>query len=199
MLPELRTVKIGEPAQRALQAFGIETIEQLRDYSEKEILALHGVGPKAIRILKEVLSGEGLSFKKEAALTIYVKVTEAVEVKGTIGEAVMLFFNGTVDCDNFKGVILPGGIDTQKQINGLGRDLSARYILEGVDKAGKKCKIFIENNGIVESDGRVEKTTPRIFTDSAYLSFLETSKLEGTIEIGGKDERYILIKIFVCD
>lgn len=37
---------------------------QLCDYSKEEILALHGVGPKAVRIFDEMLVKEGLSFKK---------------------------------------------------------------------------------------------------------------------------------------
>lgn len=65
MLPELKTIKIGEPAQRALAAAGIDTFIQLCDRSEKDILALHGIGPKAVRILKELLAKEGLSFKRQ--------------------------------------------------------------------------------------------------------------------------------------
>lgn len=64
MLPKLKSIKIGEPAQRALKAAGIDTLIKLCNYSEKEILALHGIGPKAICILKEVLAKEGMSFKK---------------------------------------------------------------------------------------------------------------------------------------
>jgi predicted flap endonuclease-1-like 5' DNA nuclease len=64
MLPELKTIKIGAPAHRALEAKGIDTFAQLCDYTEVELLALHGVGPKAIRILKEWLSKEEMSFKK---------------------------------------------------------------------------------------------------------------------------------------
>lgn len=64
MLPELKTIKIGAPAQRALEAKGIDTFLKLCDYSEQELLVLHGVGPKAIRILKELLTEAGLSFKK---------------------------------------------------------------------------------------------------------------------------------------
>jgi DNA-directed RNA polymerase alpha subunit len=59
---ELTTVKIGQPASRALKAAGIHTLAQLCDYTEKDLLALHGIGPKAIRILKETLEKEGLSF-----------------------------------------------------------------------------------------------------------------------------------------
>ncbi|MHC1696150.1 MAG: hypothetical protein AB9835_12955 [Eubacteriales bacterium] len=63
MLPEIKSIKIGEPAQRALEAAGIITLKQLCDISEKDILALHGIGPKAVRILKETLVKEGLAFK----------------------------------------------------------------------------------------------------------------------------------------
>lgn len=63
MIPDLKTLKIGQPAQRALEEFGIDKLVQLCDFTEKELLAIHGVGPKAIRILKEILTKEGLSFK----------------------------------------------------------------------------------------------------------------------------------------
>lgn len=65
MLPELKGVKIGEPAQRALEAAGITAFIQLCDHTEKEILVLHGIGPKAVRILKELLVKEGLFFKNQ--------------------------------------------------------------------------------------------------------------------------------------
>ena len=45
--------KIGAPATRALNNAGITYIEQLTKMTEKEVLALHGMGPKALRILKE--------------------------------------------------------------------------------------------------------------------------------------------------
>jgi hypothetical protein len=64
MLPELKTIKIGKPAQRALELAGINSFLQLCDYSKEEILAFHGVGPKAVGILDEILIKEGYSFKK---------------------------------------------------------------------------------------------------------------------------------------
>jgi len=113
-------------------------------------------------------------------LTISVRITGADQVKGKKAEALMLHFDGRADCENFKGIILPGGVDTQKEIYGQGRNLSARYVLEGKDYTGKDCKIFIENNGEVKADGSVE-TKPIIFTDSDALSFLEAADLKGTI------------------
>ena len=65
MKQELATIKISQPAHRALQGEGIETLEQLTQYKEGELLALHGFGPKALGILRNILEEYGLSFKKE--------------------------------------------------------------------------------------------------------------------------------------
>lgn len=54
---------IGSPATRALASIGITTFKQVADLSEKELLAMHGVGPKAVRILKEELAKKGLRLK----------------------------------------------------------------------------------------------------------------------------------------
>ena len=114
-------------------------------------------------------------------LTVQVRIKEALEVKGGINGVTMILFDGECECDNFKGKILPGGVDTQR----LGEDgrvkLSARYIMEGVDYTGKSCRIFIENNGEIQSDGRIV-TSPCILTDSDALKYLETATLTGTVE-----------------
>lgn len=54
---------IGAPAFRALDNFGITQLSDLTKYTEKELLALHGFGPRALRLLKEKLTAKGLSFK----------------------------------------------------------------------------------------------------------------------------------------
>jgi len=54
---------IGRPAHAALTNLGITTLWQLTTYTEKELLAIHGVGPKAIRILKEQLEKNDLALK----------------------------------------------------------------------------------------------------------------------------------------
>ncbi|KXK26253.1 MAG: hypothetical protein TR69_WS6001001248 [candidate division WS6 bacterium OLB20] len=56
--------KTGAPATRALNEFGITSLEQLTGYSEEEILSLHGMGPKAFGILKAALEERGLAFKR---------------------------------------------------------------------------------------------------------------------------------------
>lgn len=53
---------ISAPARRALERAGIKTLKQLAKYSEKELLALHGIGPGAIPKLKSELKKSGLSF-----------------------------------------------------------------------------------------------------------------------------------------
>lgn len=47
---------IGNPATRALASAGITTLAQVAELTEAELLAMHGVGPKAVRILGEAVS-----------------------------------------------------------------------------------------------------------------------------------------------
>lgn len=56
--------KIGAPATRALEAAGYTTLKQLTKVTEAELAQLHGMGPKALGILRETLKAQGLSFKK---------------------------------------------------------------------------------------------------------------------------------------
>ncbi|KJQ54842.1 hypothetical protein [Microbacterium sp. SA39] len=50
---------MGRVARRELALRGFTRLEQFDGASEKELLAIHGVGPKAIRILREHLEPEG--------------------------------------------------------------------------------------------------------------------------------------------
>ncbi len=51
--------KIGKPATRALAAIGVTTLEQVAGLGERKLGDLHGVGPKAITILREALAAAG--------------------------------------------------------------------------------------------------------------------------------------------
>jgi hypothetical protein len=53
--------KIGAPATRALNSAGYHTLEDVHGVSRTSLLALHGVGPRAIRILEEALAEAGYS------------------------------------------------------------------------------------------------------------------------------------------
>jgi len=55
---------IGAPAFRALHAAGISELNDLTKYTEADLLALHGFGPKALRILAGKLKEKDLSFAK---------------------------------------------------------------------------------------------------------------------------------------
>ena len=56
--------KIGAPATRALEAAGYSRLEQLTKVTEAELGQLHGMGPKALGILREALREKKLSFAK---------------------------------------------------------------------------------------------------------------------------------------
>ena len=58
--------KIGSPATRALEAAGYTHLKQLTKVTEAELAQLHGMGPKALGILRETLAAQGLSFKPSA-------------------------------------------------------------------------------------------------------------------------------------
>lgn len=66
--PDVRPVgdlpnELGKTAPRALQLAGIDSLVKVSECSEKELLAIHGVGPKAIRILGTALEDRGLAFR----------------------------------------------------------------------------------------------------------------------------------------
>jgi hypothetical protein len=55
---------LSQPALRALAAAGYTDLEQLTQVTEAELLKLHGMGPKGIRILRSALEAGGLSFAR---------------------------------------------------------------------------------------------------------------------------------------
>jgi hypothetical protein len=53
---------IGRPATGALLAAGYTELAQLDGMPEADLLRMHGVGPKAVAVLREALTEQGLSF-----------------------------------------------------------------------------------------------------------------------------------------
>ena len=53
---------IGRPAGGALKHAGYFKLKQLTKLTEAELLKIHGVGPKAVGILRELLKAKGMSF-----------------------------------------------------------------------------------------------------------------------------------------
>ncbi|WP_109209378.1 MULTISPECIES: hypothetical protein [Microbacterium] len=56
------TPRIGTVARRELALHGITAYDDLTVRSRAELLAIHGVGPKAVSILAEELAARGQSF-----------------------------------------------------------------------------------------------------------------------------------------
>jgi uncharacterized protein YdhG (YjbR/CyaY superfamily) len=56
---------IGSPARRALEHAGYTNLKSLTKVSEAELGQLHGMGPKALGILRGTLEAKGWSFKPD--------------------------------------------------------------------------------------------------------------------------------------
>lgn len=63
--PEHNFPKTSQPALRALLGAGYTQLEQLSEVKESELAKLHGMGPKALGILRQALADKGLSFADE--------------------------------------------------------------------------------------------------------------------------------------
>jgi predicted flap endonuclease-1-like 5' DNA nuclease len=67
--PDVRPVgdlpdAIGKTAARELSHHGIASLQQVAEHTRSELLAIHGVGPKALDILGEALVARGLSYRE---------------------------------------------------------------------------------------------------------------------------------------
>ena len=118
-------------------------------------------------------------------------------LKGPAGEVVMIPFGGTVQGEIFHGVVCPGGVDCQR-VNLAGvRHMSARYMLEGTDYTGEKCRIFVENNGYFTEMQMPFQTVPTFITDSKTLApYLHRNKFRGE---GHPREGGVCIRFFEVD
>jgi len=109
-------------------------------------------------------------------LEVRVTCREPLTVQGKNGSVVMVPFTGEASGPYFTGRVIGPGVDTQRyDKNGKG-GLSARYILEGRDREGRACRVFIQNEGAPETGLR-----PRIVTDSPLLSPWEDAVLSATL------------------
>ena len=128
----------------------------------------------------QTVSGEGrreVMREAELLLKIHVQCGEAVLVEGHTKDILMIPFSGKADGPYFTGRILGEGMDVQKAGKDGKRILSARYVLEGQDFTGQKCRIFIENQGC---QGEIYR--PFIVTDSQALAGWEEEELWDTVE-----------------
>jgi hypothetical protein len=50
------------PALRALSVAGVRSMDELTRWTEADLVALHGMGPKGVRLLREALAESGRRF-----------------------------------------------------------------------------------------------------------------------------------------
>lgn len=55
--------KLAAPALRALKSAGIEKLNDMCQFSEKEIIALHGIGKNAFDTLQRAMAESGIKFR----------------------------------------------------------------------------------------------------------------------------------------
>jgi hypothetical protein len=55
--------KLAAPARRALIGAGYTRLEHLTKAEESEIMKLHGMGPNAMKVLRDALRERGLSLR----------------------------------------------------------------------------------------------------------------------------------------
>jgi hypothetical protein len=51
--------RIGRPANSALLGIGVTSLDEVAALGREKLLALHGVGPKAVRLLEAALADRG--------------------------------------------------------------------------------------------------------------------------------------------
>ena len=56
---------LSAPARRALENKGITTVQRLSEFSEAEVLSLHGMGRGSLPKLQHALEESGLFFRRE--------------------------------------------------------------------------------------------------------------------------------------
>jgi uncharacterized protein YdhG (YjbR/CyaY superfamily) len=64
---------IGNPARNALEVAGYSKLRQLTKVTEAELSRLHGMGPKALGVLRETLEAKGLAFAKVSKVDMFME------------------------------------------------------------------------------------------------------------------------------
>ena len=103
---------------------------------------------------------------------VYVNNEDCSDLSCAYGGVTFIPFRATVESDLFTGKTLPGACDVQVENPAQSRNMCAKYMFEGVDKAGNACKLFVENNGYLAPVMRNDKffrAYPKFMTDSPVL------------------------------
>lgn len=57
--------RLSNPARTALEVAAIDSFEKLAAMSKKELLSLHGLGPKSLPVIQDCLEQLGLQLRNE--------------------------------------------------------------------------------------------------------------------------------------
>jgi hypothetical protein len=79
---------VSGPALRALKSAGVRSVADLPQWTESDLAALHGMGPKAVEILREALKSMGKSFKTLVLAAVLAVTTPALLRAQTDGTCV---------------------------------------------------------------------------------------------------------------
>lgn len=64
--------RLSAPARRALANAGIATLDDLVKHSERQIASLHGMGPKALGLLRDAMGTRKLRFAGDAGVDSHI-------------------------------------------------------------------------------------------------------------------------------
>lgn len=126
----------------------------------------------------------------KSVMSLHVTDQEKYSVNGITCHVDMQYFTADASGDYFSGSTKGKGTTVIKQYKDGRTQSCARYILSGTDADGKKCSLFIEDNGTAEAGGNMVMK-PTVITDSETLSWLETADLQGRITEDGNGEKTI--------
>ena len=111
--------------------------------------------------------------KQVMSFVIEIEEGTITDMKGPYGGVTFIPFTGYVESELFSGKIVPGAADIQVENPAGCRNMCAKYMFKGVDREGKECFLFVENNGYFSPADDVKKpfiaAYPRFITDSAAL------------------------------
>ncbi|MCB0125814.1 MAG: hypothetical protein KDE58_26345, partial [Caldilineaceae bacterium] len=118
--------KIGAPALRALNSAGYHSLEELVKVREADLAKLHGMGPKALGILRDALAAKGLAFAGE-------QVSNQGAYAEVNGIRLYYAYYGKPASQEVPLVILHGGLSRIEMMHELIEALESERTIIGVD------------------------------------------------------------------
>ena len=103
---------------------------------------------------------------------VFAKPEDCSNMSCPYGGVTFIPFTATVESGLFSGSTLPGACDVQVENPAGSRNMCAKYMFKGTDKAGNECHLFVENNGYLAEVMRNDPffhAYPRFMTDSPVL------------------------------